>query len=97
MRIAIMCAEKEPLECHRTILVSRVLAERGLSVQHILPDGKLESHDAAMLRLLDSMGLSHGDLFTSREACIAEALERQELRVAHVEKEINETIPEEGA
>ena len=27
-RIALMCAEKEPLECHRTILVGRALAQR---------------------------------------------------------------------
>src|SRR5260370_29901262 len=33
--IALMCAEREPLECHRTILVSRRLCEDGLRVMHI--------------------------------------------------------------
>src|SRR5690348_7620224 len=36
--IAMMCAEKEPLECHRTILVSRYLDAMGLQVRHILND-----------------------------------------------------------
>ena len=53
-RIALMCAEKEPLDCHRTILVGRSLAERGIAVTHILADGMLEPHDATMDRLLDS-------------------------------------------
>ena len=38
-RIALMCAEKDPLECHRTILVSRELNKEGLAVEHILADG----------------------------------------------------------
>jgi len=31
-----MCAEKEPLDCHRTVLVSRRLAERDVPVEHLL-------------------------------------------------------------
>ena len=56
-RIAIMCAEKEPLECHRTLLVSRALEAEGVAVQHILADGRLESHADAMFRLIDVVGL----------------------------------------
>ena len=33
---AIMCAEKDPLDCHRTILVARALQARGESIAHIL-------------------------------------------------------------
>ena len=29
-RVALMCSEEDPAECHRNLLVSRVLAERGL-------------------------------------------------------------------
>src|ERR1700674_3398382 len=43
-RLALMCAEKEPLECHRTILIARHLADLGFDVQHIHADGRLESH-----------------------------------------------------
>ncbi len=44
-RIALMCSEAEPLECHRFSLVSRYFYDQGLDVQHILKDGKLASHD----------------------------------------------------
>ncbi len=54
--IALMCAEKDPLDCHRTLLVSRSLAERGASIVHILEDGKAESHDDAMERLFREEG-----------------------------------------
>lgn len=85
-RISLMCAEKEPLECHRALLVARALAERGVVVEHILADGSLESHEATMERLLDVVGLPHQDLFRSRDELITEALVRQEERVAYVDK-----------
>ncbi len=82
-RIAVMCAEREPLECHRTILVSPALEEEGLSVEHIHADGRLEAHEDAMDRLIDLVRLPHDDLFRSREEVVAEALLRQEERVAY--------------
>ena len=87
-RIALMCAEKEPLECHRTLLVARALADLGINVQHILADGRLESHEAAMERLLDVAGLPHQDLFRSRDVLIAEALLRQEQQVAYIDEKL---------
>ena len=87
-RIAIMCAEKEPLECHRTILVSPVLEVEGLSVKHIHADGRLESHGKAMDRLIDIVGLPHDDFFRSREEIVSEALRRQEERVAYSQDEV---------
>lgn len=86
--IAVMCAEKEPLDCHRTLLVARALAERGLVVEHILPDGRLESHEATMERLLDVVSLPHEDLFRTKEQLLAEALARQEDRIAYVEQRL---------
>ena len=85
-RIALMCAEKEPLDCHRTILVGRSLVERGVAVTHILADGSLEPHDETMNRLLDSMELPRGDLLQSREELIAEALAHRERRIAFTGK-----------
>ena len=87
-RMALMCAEKEPLECHRTLLVGRALANRGIVVQHILADGSQESHEAAMERLLDVVGVSHEDLFHSKEELLAEALERQEHRIAFIDERL---------
>ncbi len=53
-RVALMCAEKEPLDCHRTILVARRLKDLGLQIRHILADGALEEHEATEQRLLKS-------------------------------------------
>ena len=51
-RLALMCAEKDPLHCHRALLVSRSLEDEGLEVAHILADGGLEPHESVMDRLL---------------------------------------------
>ena len=85
-RLALMCAEKEPLDCHRTLLVGRSLAERNVAVAHILADGTLETHDDTMDRLLDSAGLPAGDLLHSREELMAEAVALKEGRVAYKDK-----------
>lgn len=82
-RIALMCAEKEPLECHRTILVARHLAALGVPVAHILADGRLESHDAALSRLARMVSLPEHDMFHSREELLADAYRRQEDRIAY--------------
>lgn len=85
-RVALMCAEKEPLECHRTLLVAKALVECGQQVMHIHADGHLETHEAAMERLLDVTGLPKEDLFRSRQELLAEALVRQEHLVAYVDE-----------
>ena len=87
-RIGLMCAENEPLECHRTLLVARALAERGVVVDHILADGRLESHETALARLLDLVGPPHHDLFRTRDQLVAEALARQEARIAYVNEKL---------
>lgn len=84
-RIALLCAEQEPLDCHRTVLVSRELAELGVEVQHIHGEGRLERHDDAMLRLRTGLGLGQPDLFHSSEELLDEALARQEKRIAYVD------------
>ena len=81
-RLALMCSEKEPLDCHRTLMVAQSLAARGVDVAHIHADGNLETHTDALNRLLDKFKLPHnGDLFRSREAVIDDAVERQTQRV----------------
>jgi uncharacterized protein (DUF488 family) len=82
-RLALMCAGKEPLECHRTILVARHLAELGVPVVHIHGDGRLERHDAALTRLARMVKLPEHDMFHSREEVMAEAYRRQEERIAY--------------
>jgi uncharacterized protein (DUF488 family) len=70
-RICLMCAEREPLDCHRCLLVARELAARGFAIGHILHDGTIEPHDVTEQRLLalngeDSDLFATGDLFATR-------------------------------
>ena len=96
-RIALMCAEKEPLDCHRTLLVARALDEQGVDVAHIHSDGRLEPHAAAMDRLLDLVKLPRDDLYRTRDELIATAVARKEGRVAHVDDALNARPVERGA
>jgi len=38
-QIAIMCSEGDYHQCHRNLLITQTLLERGVEVQHIQPDG----------------------------------------------------------
>lgn len=84
-RIAVMCAEKEPLDCHRAILVSRVLVREGLTVHHIGPDGKLESHDKLERRMMEKYGFIQASLFESSvdSTILTEAYERRGAELAY--------------
>jgi uncharacterized protein (DUF488 family) len=81
-RLALMCAEKEPLDCHRTILVARHLAELELKVQHILADGSLEPHGHAIERLKKQLKLAE-DMFKPTAAVTDEAYQIQGVRIAY--------------
>jgi uncharacterized protein (DUF488 family) len=59
MRIALLCAEHDPLTCHRMILVCRHLRVHCPAIQHILRDGRLESNQQAELRLIREFGNGH--------------------------------------
>lgn len=54
-RIALMCAERDPLDCHRCLLVGRHLRGRGITVRHMLGDGDLIGQDAIEARLLGAL------------------------------------------
>lgn len=103
-RIALMCAEKDPLDCHRTILVARELVKKGQRVTHILGDGRLETHSQAMSRLVAQLGLSGQDMFRSEEATLDEAYKAQAERIAYertthraAKYAIADTLQDEGS
>ena len=53
--VAIMCGEEDPTNCHRRLLIGRVLAERGVRVAHIRGDGRLT--EDSQLQTLPSQAL----------------------------------------
>ncbi len=65
--LCLMCAEKEPLDCHRTVLVSRRLAERGAPIEHLLADGRSETRAVIEERLLADSKEGLPDLFTTAQ------------------------------
>ena len=81
-RIALLCAEHDPLNCHRTILVARHLAAAGAKISHILRDGSIETHEEALERLAAGLKLGAGDLFGSPAAVIDAAYDKQAQRIA---------------
>ena len=87
-RIAVMCTEQEPLDCHRTVLVARELCVREVGVDHIHADGRLESQDQAMHRLMAGFGLDQPELFRTEAELLGEALQRQEQRIAYVDQKL---------
>jgi uncharacterized protein (DUF488 family) len=89
-RIALMCAEKEPLDCHRTLLVSRALEQHAASIVHILSDGSTEAQPQAMSRLLDLVGLPQVDMFRSHRELVTAACELREQKIAYVDEALAE-------
>src|SRR3972149_6405534 len=83
-RIALMCAEKDPIACHRTILVCRNLRSRDIEIKHILGDGKIESNIDFEQRLLYILKIPRNDLFTSDEDLIEQAYDIQGEKIAYV-------------
>jgi uncharacterized protein (DUF488 family) len=88
-RFAILCAEKEPLSCHRSILIARYLHEKGIGVRHILEDGSLEDHDALLLRLLALHGIQENHLFHTREELVAIAYEKQAEQIEYSASQVS--------
>ncbi|HXH20466.1 MAG TPA: DUF488 domain-containing protein [Dehalococcoidia bacterium] len=41
-RVAIMCSEEDPTDCHRRLLIGRVLAGDGYAIHHIRGDGRVQ-------------------------------------------------------
>lgn len=60
-RIALLCSEAQPRNCHRRLLIGKVLAERGIGLRHILPDGSAEVEMEVKLRPTDDQGSLFGD------------------------------------
>lgn len=67
--LALMCAEEDPLQCHRFLMICPALVERGVAPVHIRRGGILESQHDAEDRLLDLHG---GTAFTSGALFVAE-------------------------
>lgn len=84
-RVALMCAERDPERCHRTILVCRELRAFVDRIDHILADGAVESNAVLEQRLVEHHGLVP-DMLKTPQACIEEAYDRQAAKIAYVDE-----------
>ena len=91
-RLALMCAEQNPLECHRSILIPPALERAGVAVSHILhPDGELQTQRALETQLLNRYQLNQPDMFLNDDDRLAKALSMQERKIAYVRSTISST------
>lgn len=84
MRIALLCSEKDPLNCHRGLLVARSLATEGVDIRHILDTEVTETHTQYETRLLDTVNLPP-ELTRTEDEILADAYAKQAARVAYKE------------
>jgi uncharacterized protein (DUF488 family) len=60
-RVALLCSEGQPQDCHRRLLVGRVLVEHGVQLRHILPSGAIRQEDAVSLDSADGQASLFGE------------------------------------
>jgi len=94
-RIALMCAEKDPITCHRMILVCRALRSDPIEICHILEDGNLEALQASERRLMRELKMLQLNMLEKPEDLIQRVYDAQGERIAYVRDE--ETHKEVGA
>ena len=86
-RVAIMCSEKDPVSCHRFVLISRLLKKRGFPITHVLRSSKigtgkcLESQEELEQRMMGKF--CYPSMFLSPEEALDQAYEAQGMRIAY--------------
>jgi len=88
-RIAMMCSEHDPLDCHRCLLVGRALQEWGVTVRHILGSGEIVDHRQVEDKLMEMSGKSDIDLFEPPAKRLAAAYRDRAMKVAFSERTDN--------
>ena len=86
-RIALLCAEKDPVTCHRMLLVCRYLRADDLVIRHILEDGAIEDNGDSEARLMRLLKIDPADLFSTKAEQIERAYDMQSEKVAYTIEE----------
>lgn len=82
--IALMCAEKDPTNCHRTILICKQLKKHKIQIYHIIDANTFEEHTKTEYRLMKLYHLDQPDLFMKNTEQLEEAYNRQGEQIAYV-------------
>jgi uncharacterized protein (DUF488 family) len=73
-RLSLMCAEREPLECHRTLLVAHALIARGAVIRHILHSGHEELHEQTLMRMDTKYRVQYEQAYGSAQVSFIDAV-----------------------
>ena len=90
MRVAIMCAEKDTLACHRAVLIAHFGRNRFRDIHHILEDGTIETCTQTDRRLLTEYSMNMEDFFISYSEKLRLAYEKSGERIAYMEESESE-------
>ena len=93
--IALLCAEKDPIDCHRNILVARALSKRGVQVRHLVQLAanepavaeEMEDTESRLFEECDMGSIAQGDLFMSPGERVEIAYRRRFEKIAYREEE----------
>jgi uncharacterized protein (DUF488 family) len=81
--ISLLCAEKDPIFCHRDILICRNLKPYGTNIQHIISEKIVELNLKTENRLLKQFNLDADDFFMSYEDRLNLAYDQQGNKIAY--------------
>jgi uncharacterized protein (DUF488 family) len=86
--LALMCAEKDPLSCHRSILICRNLRDVNIDIRHIIDDKSIVTQSDLEQRLVKQLKI-YPDLFKDKEPSdlVERAYDIQGDHIAYVEKD----------
>lgn len=82
-RIALVCSEAHPLDCHRCLLVGRSLIETSHEIDHILPDGSIRSQKQIENDMILMSGRSEPDFFMTASDIVHTAYRERSSQVAY--------------
>ncbi len=83
MKVVMLCAEQDPLACHRALLIARHVRGFVGEVLHIFRNGNVETHAQIEERLLRDYAQQESDLFVTREELLEEVYRKRAKEIAY--------------
>lgn len=81
--VALLCAESDPITCHRMVLICKCLRNDETEIRHIRRDATYETNQQAEMRMLNAVGLNTS---FATPAILEKAYQLQADRIAYVDQ-----------
>ncbi|MGJ5070815.1 DUF488 domain-containing protein [Bradyrhizobium oligotrophicum] len=92
-RIALLCSEHDPIDCHRCLLVGRALSARGFAINHILFDGKQKTQTDIEAELLRASKSNRADFFPEEQMASAYRDRAKKVAFSKINRPSSDTPP----